>query len=332
MKNMKDLLCKPFVFNATHYEEWRFGKCTKNENIPVKIVANIGGGYISFRLIGDFNLNIEHGFAMSLNTAARLEDRVQYGSMDATVGKSTTPLACNLFNNKTCVRFGLQSPLRVVEFYGTYIETEFSQVEKDAESLVTMFQRGRNIDNQIVSLLQNIKDNPQELENVINPQVMAHAMMVALVSNVLNDIDDKELAAMIGYWCLSRAIELEPNNDNLYADRVSLMKMGFEGMKWAALTCLNINCNPYDMFGGGMSEMAARDAVFQMMAADVYLHPNICSGRTALALKNDLDTKISQNFFAPLNTWVQLAEKGMSYHKRMYKILSSRISDNDFDI
>ena len=50
-----------------------------------------------------------------------LADRVQYGRLTSIGLKDANePIVCNIFNNMQCIRFAMTSPLRIIEFYGTF--------------------------------------------------------------------------------------------------------------------------------------------------------------------------------------------------------------------
>ncbi len=328
---MKDLFCKPFVFNSTRYEVWQDQRCTKQANTNIKIIAIPSGCYMSFRLIGNFNLDIEYGFKMGMDTAARLEDRIQYGLLGPTNSR-TTPIVCNLFNNMSCIRFALASPLRLIEFYGSYEETSITEIEKDADRFVTAFIRKQETSEMGIQLLRKIKYDPKQLETINNPQVICHAMLAISFSNIIDDEDTKDLSAMIGYWCISKAIENEPTNLNLYIDRILTMKHCFEGMKSIAASCFVRETNPFSFFSGSnMPDFEANDAIYLMQAADIYKHPQIWENVTAI--KNDIDTRFSHNIFSQISSRDDIIAKGEEYHERLMSDINKRIcEDNDLNI
>ena len=53
-----------------------------------------------------------------------LNDRIQYGRIPDSMNwhDSKEPVVCNIFNNMTCIRFAMMSPLRIVDFYGQFTD------------------------------------------------------------------------------------------------------------------------------------------------------------------------------------------------------------------
>lgn len=295
-----NLFRENFVFNATHYEVWQDQQCISKGNSPLKIVGIYTYDYMSFQLIGDLKLSIERGF--SIKGSAMLEDRIQYGRLpvDMNTKYPTLPKVCNLFSNETCVRFALLSPLRIIEFYGSYDKNaQISPIETDANQLILHFRKNENFVSEARLLLQNIKYNPKVLLGIKKPQAMAHAMMIILFSNITNDLDTLELAGDIGYWSISKAIENDPNNINLYLDRLTLMIQAPEAMKWSAMASLKLATSSANFLGGGtMAELRARDAVLKMTIADMYYHPDTYKLQEKIFRhKIDMDKKIANNFF-----------------------------------
>ncbi len=122
---MKELYCTPFVFNALRYEEYQDGRCTKQGNIAVQIISKVKNNCAMFHLEGELPMNIKRNFGLPVFGIERgdiLADRIQYGRIPDNMSwnDSTDPVVCNIFANKTCIRFAMLSPLRIVEFMGNY--------------------------------------------------------------------------------------------------------------------------------------------------------------------------------------------------------------------
>jgi hypothetical protein len=51
-----------------------------------------------------------------------LEDRIMYGRLPDNFSwqDPTDPLVCEIFANKTCIRFAMLSPLRIIELTGYF--------------------------------------------------------------------------------------------------------------------------------------------------------------------------------------------------------------------
>lgn len=71
------------------------------------------------------NLNTRFGLPIfGIQNGDILEDRIQYGRIPNSFSwnDSNEPLVCNIFNNMTCIRFAMLSPLRIVEFHGQFVD------------------------------------------------------------------------------------------------------------------------------------------------------------------------------------------------------------------
>ncbi len=122
---MNDLYCTPFVFNATCYEEYQDGRCTGRGNISVKIISKVKNNCALFHLEGELPMKIKRDFGIPVFGIERgdiLNDRIQYGRIPDNMSwsDSSDPVVCNIFANRTCIRFAMMSPLRIVEFMGNY--------------------------------------------------------------------------------------------------------------------------------------------------------------------------------------------------------------------
>lgn len=129
---MQKLYCTPFVFKATYYEEYQDGQCTGKGEIAVKVISKTVDNRIAFpykfamfHLEGELPISIKRNFGIpvfGIEHGDILEDRIQYGSIPDNMSwtEPTDPVVCNIFANKTCIRFAMMSPLRIIEVYGKF--------------------------------------------------------------------------------------------------------------------------------------------------------------------------------------------------------------------
>ena len=130
---MNELYCTSFVFKATRYEEYRDGQCTGQGDISVKIISKTVNNrtafpykFAMFHLEGELPTSIKRYFGIPVFGIERgdiLEDRIQYGRIpdNFSWNDPTDPIVCNIFANKTCIRFAMMNPLRIVEFFGCFV-------------------------------------------------------------------------------------------------------------------------------------------------------------------------------------------------------------------
>ncbi len=117
---------KSFIFEANYFEEYQDGRCINSGLCKTLIIAKvINDECIGIMLQGDIPVNINSRFGLPIFGAQYgdvLSDRVQYGRIPDSMSwhDSNEPVVCNVFNNMTCIRFAMMSPLRIVEFQGQF--------------------------------------------------------------------------------------------------------------------------------------------------------------------------------------------------------------------
>ena len=125
---MGNIYKKAFIFDATRYEEYINGKCTRRGKINCTIAAKpITSDTLSIILMDDVPSEINSRFGLPIFGIERgdvLADRVQYGRLPDSFSwdDPNEPLVCNIFNNMTCIRFAMMSPLRIIEFFGEFTD------------------------------------------------------------------------------------------------------------------------------------------------------------------------------------------------------------------
>lgn len=123
--NMRTIYRTPFVFQATRYEEYQDGRCISSGPTSVQIISMTREDCAMFHLEGEIPTRVKRNFGLPVFGIMRgdiLPDRIQYGRIPDSYSWSdpTDPVVCNIFANKTCIRFAMMSPLRIVEFYGYF--------------------------------------------------------------------------------------------------------------------------------------------------------------------------------------------------------------------
>ena len=144
---MESLYRNSFVFKANRFEEYQDGVCLRNGKIETTIKAHemafspynpfdrmdygeleskVGGadieGGMTFILSGTVPSGINTKFNLPIMDEDVLSDRIQYGRLTPFGWKDPNePVVCNIFNNMSCIRFAMNSPLRIIEFYGSFI-------------------------------------------------------------------------------------------------------------------------------------------------------------------------------------------------------------------
>lgn len=119
---------KSFIFEANSFEEYRDGTCVNKGRSNTTIIAKVlNDECIGIMLQGEIPAKINRRFGLPIFGSQYgdiLPDRVQYGRVPDSMSweDPTEPVVCNIFNNLTCIRFAMMSPLRIVEFYGRFTD------------------------------------------------------------------------------------------------------------------------------------------------------------------------------------------------------------------
>lgn len=119
---------KSFIFEANRFEEYQDGRCTCSGACRTSVIAKvINDECIGMMLQGEIPVNLNNRFGLPIFGSQYgdvLNDRVQYGRIPDSMSwpDSKEPVVCNIFNNMTCIRFAMMSPLRIVEFHGQFID------------------------------------------------------------------------------------------------------------------------------------------------------------------------------------------------------------------
>lgn len=123
-----------FRFSANRYEEWQAGRCISKGAISTRISAEVRDSTIHFELddIADINMLKSFEFDIYDEHFNVLSDRIQYSHPNYDCNPMT-PVVCHLFIKGSTidyVRFAMTNPDRIVEFYGSLIQTEQLYLEK----------------------------------------------------------------------------------------------------------------------------------------------------------------------------------------------------------
>lgn len=119
---------KSFIFEASRFEEYQDGVCISKGSCDTNVIAKVfNDECIGMMLLGGLPVRINPRFELPILGSQHgdiLGDRVQYGRIPRSLSwmDSNEPLVCNIFNDMTCIRFAMMSPLRIVEFYGRFTD------------------------------------------------------------------------------------------------------------------------------------------------------------------------------------------------------------------
>jgi hypothetical protein len=189
---------------------------------------------------------------------------------------------------------------------------------------------GRQI---LIQIYRSVKSNPGQLKDVKDFSSIGTAFLMMLDQNLSDDIDTLQMMASISYLCISKAIENDKENLNLYKDRLLMLRMGHDPFKYTVMSGLDLNAGGFMSFSMGMSDLTARDAIYKMEIADLELHPLFYRQVPFFKeRKDEFDEMIGRQFFMPEKTLENVVKSGVENHKKLLSYLENRvINDEDVD-
>ena len=154
-----------------------------------------------------------------------------------------------------------------------------------------------------------------------------------LDQNLSDDIDTLQMIASISYLCISKAIEQDSTNLNLYKERLLMLRIGHDSFKYTVMSSLDLNSGGFMSFSIDNSDLKARDAIYKMEITDIELHPQLYRQVPFFKeIKDEFDEKISRKFFIPEKTLDNIIKSGIENHKKLLQYLENRvISEEDVD-
>lgn len=157
------------------------------------------------------------------------------------------------------------------------------------------------------------------------------AFMIFLSYGTVSDIDDKQQLASIAYLFLSKAIEKNGNDVNLYKNRILLMMLNNEAFGYTVLSAINPG-GGFDIFSMNLHPFESRDAIYKMEYADLLKSPRLLSVDMLNERFSDLNNKISNGFFGQNQTSQTIIEKGLELHKKVLDYLNNKVlTEEDLD-
>lgn len=181
----------------------------------------------------------------------------------------------------------------------------------------------------LIDIYDAVRFNPEQLKNVKDYSGLGSAFLLMVDLGISDDIDTLQTMTSIGYLCISKAIEKEPNDLNLYKFRILILKAGHEPFLYTVLEALQIDTDPYRA-SGGMASAYARDAIYKMEIADIELNPNLYKRIPFfMQRKNEFDIMIAKKLLTKHKTRQTIIEAGLENHKKIISYLEQKIFDNN---
>lgn len=163
--------------------------------------------------------------------------------------------------------------------------------------------------------------NPAILKDVSNYYLVGCALSMFVSYGTIGDIDTLQSVVSVAYMFISMAIEQEPTNVNYYKTRIILMHEQREAFGYTVSSVVNKDVGFMSM---NFHMFDARDALLKMIYHDLATRPVLTRIQFFANIKNDLDNKIRNNFFANQNQSDVFA-KGKRHHQDILEYIKEKV-------
>ena len=154
-----------------------------------------------------------------------------------------------------------------------------------------------------------------------------------LDQHLSDDIDARQMMASVSYLCFSLAIRKNSSDLDLYKNRLLLLRIGADCFQYTVMSALDLCAGGPFSFMSSMADITARDAMYKMEIADLYLHPQLYQlVPMFMERKIEFDKKIEREFFRPECTLENVIESGVHNHRALLQYLEAMVlHEEDLD-
>ena len=213
----------------------------------------------------------------------------------------------------------------------SYKLTETETLVKEALSNLRAGRDGDDTYHPLFKAWRSFQRDPEQLQRIQDEGSFGMAFMIFLSFGTVSDIDDKQQLASIAYLFLSKAIEKNSNDVNLYKNRILLMMLNNEAFGYTVSSATNPG-GGFDIFSMNLHPFESRDAMYKMEYADLMKSPQLLSVDMLSQRYSDLKYKIANGFFGQNQTSQTIIEKGRKLHKKVLDYISKKVlTEEDID-
>lgn len=213
----------------------------------------------------------------------------------------------------------------------SYKLTETETLVKEALSNLRAGRDGDDTYHPLFKAWRSFQRDPEQLQRIQDEGSFGMAFMIFLSFGTVSDIDDKQQLASIAYLFLSKAIEKNSNDVNLYKNRILLMMLNNEAFGYTVSSAINPG-GGFDIFSMNLHPFESRDAMYKMEYADLMKSPQLLSVDILSQRYSDLKYKIANSFFGQNQTSQTIIEKGRELHKKVLDYISKKVlTEEDID-
>lgn len=213
----------------------------------------------------------------------------------------------------------------------SYKLTETETLVKEALSNLRAGRDGDDTYHPLFKAWRSFQSDLEQLQRIQDEGSFGMAFMIFLSFGTVSDIDDKQQLASIAYLFLSKAIEKNSNDVNLYKNRILLMMLNNEAFGYTVSSAINPG-GGFDISSMNLHPFESRDAMYKMEYADLMKSPQLLSVDMLSQRYSDLKYKIANGFFGQNQTSQTIIEKGRELHKKVLDYISKKVlTEEDID-
>lgn len=204
--------------------------------------------------------------------------------------------------------------------------------EKLVDEAIEQMKKGNDGDavyNPLYKAWKAYCDNPKELNKIRDYASYAQGLVMFLSFGTVNDIDTKQQISSIAYLFISKAIEHNPSDINLYKNRLLIMILFKDVFEYTVSSVVGMG---QACFWMSLTPFEGRDSLFKMEYADLSVSPKLQYVNIFKQVFLDLEQKINSDFFGQNKTTESIISEGKKLHKDVLLYLESKIlKNNDID-
>lgn len=209
-----------------------------------------------------------------------------------------------------------------------------TQIQEQAEKFIQEY-KSQNIDNAraiLFSIYHLVKSDPSELNILSNYNSVGIAFLTMIIEKISNDQDVNQMIASVGYLCLSKAIENDQGNIDLYKNRLLLLQIAHKPLIYTIILGLKINAHPLTS-DGAYAPIRARDEIYKMEISDLESLPMLYEEFPIFRERKAYFSSLQQDeHFGKKLTLIELINQGKINHNILSNYLNFRILvENDID-
>lgn len=212
-------------------------------------------------------------------------------------------------------------------FFQSLTETE--QYVNQALAQLQIGNDGDEVYHPLYLAWRSFQRNPDQLNSISNYGNFGMGFSIFLSYNTVSDIDDRQQLASIAYLFISKAIEQNPSNPNLYKNRLLILMQHNEAFQYTVSSVVNKDS---DWFNMSLNPFKARDAMYKMEYYDLCVSPLLMQIDMFASQKKNLENKIRSEFFGRNETEISIKQQGLALHQEVLAYLEKKVlEEQDLD-